>query len=508
FQELAHRKFRKEGSVAPKEQTPPVEIPQASTKNGKSTKETGGLVPRPTAFPRGLRWVHTPYPSSGRAAEGQQEKAPTAKPMAPLRVTARATNQVRLTEADRYSEADSERPPDEDFDTAWLTQQDPPRPPPAGRYRDRNNGARNERPPQQGRSNFPPTKPRACFNCGKTGHVQMNCPEPQKNTARWANGEKVDYGYTDCDTETVYEDCEPPTILHSTFEGEWVPDTPSPRRASGTAPAAPRKERVCHSCGVKGTVRTCLPHLAPSCPNGPCTRARTKMSQPKVPPQKTKSSPQKEKMPLRQTRSKRATQEEPQVHLVTRPIVWEHQPELDLSDEESYEEEDYGNVRVTRSGPEVLDPYGARARMPAHRTPVIITPPLAPRQVPQPLGRDTHRQPARSQQAPAAAALHPSGRPRGIAPATEHAAGRATSNPPVPCPSVTGTFPLSWFKTEPYLAHGSPQLLQDMSRTLRKVGQLAATSADPTNEPVVRNATTFPTPEPPVGEGTFWDRTR
>ncbi|GAQ78304.1 hypothetical protein KFL_000110010 [Klebsormidium nitens] len=50
------------------------------------------------------------------------EKAPTAKPTAPLRVTARATNQVRLTEADRYSEADSERPPDEDFDTARLTQ--------------------------------------------------------------------------------------------------------------------------------------------------------------------------------------------------------------------------------------------------------------------------------------------------------------------------------------------------------------------------------------------------
>src|SRR3569623_768062 len=179
------------------------------------------------------------------------EKAPTAKPTAPLQVTARATNQVRIAEADRYSEADSEHPQDEDFDTARLTQQDQPRPPAAGRYPERNTGARNERPQQQGRSSFPP-KPRACFNCGKTGHVQMHCPEPQKNTARWANEEEVDYGYADCDTETVYEDCEPPTIMHSTFEGEWVPDTPAPRQASGIVPSAPLKARVCHSCGKKG----------------------------------------------------------------------------------------------------------------------------------------------------------------------------------------------------------------------------------------------------------------
>src|SRR3569623_2034673 len=303
------------------------------------------------------------------------EKAPTAKPPAPLRVTARATNQVRIAEADRYSETDSERPQDEDFDTARLTQQDQPRPPAAGRYPDRNTGARNERPQQQGRSSFPP-KPRACFNCGKTGHVQMHCPEPQKNTARWANGEEVDYGYADCDAETVYEDCEPPTILHSTFGGEWVPDTPAPRQASGKVPSAPLKERVCHSCGKKGTVRTNQPHPALNCPKGPRTRARTQKLQATAPTLTQKSSPQKPKLSPRKTRAKRAKQEEPQVHLMTGPIGWAHQPELDLSDDESYEEEDYGNVRVTRSGPEVLDPYGARVRMPTHRTPVIITPPL------------------------------------------------------------------------------------------------------------------------------------
>ncbi|GAQ85796.1 hypothetical protein KFL_002550030 [Klebsormidium nitens] len=133
------------------------------------------------------------------------EKAPVTK-AAPLRITARAANQVRVAEADRVSEADSERPQDDKMETARYTQQEQPRQLAAGRYPDRNGGVRGERPPQSNRPNFPPTKPQTCFNCLKTGHVQRDCPEPQKNTARWANGEEVEYGYDDCDAETVYED--------------------------------------------------------------------------------------------------------------------------------------------------------------------------------------------------------------------------------------------------------------------------------------------------------------
>ena len=397
------------------------------------------------------------------------EKAPATKPLVAPRAATRATSQVRVTEADRASDAGSERPAEDDLDTARFSQHDQPRQQAAGRYSDRNGGPRNDRPPQQNRTGYAPTKPRDCFNCGKTGHVRIDCPEPQKNAVRWTAGDETEFGYEDCDAETVYEDGEQSIIMHSTLQGGWGPEKTPERTQRKAPPRRPARAGSCAPCDKRT-------HLARDCPlrTNPTPRSRPR-------PRTQESDRPRSRPPT------------PQVHhLATGPIGWEHEPELNLSDADSGADEDYGNVRVTRSGPEVLDPYGARVRMPANRVPVSTTNPLVPGQVPPLPGRDSRRPSVAEQLATGAALSHPAGRQRGIAPATEHAAGRATSNPPVPCPAVSGTFPLSWFKADAYLAHGSPQLLQDMSRTLRKVGQLSGTPTDSINEPIVRNATTSP----------------
>jgi hypothetical protein len=158
---------------------------------------------------------------------------------------------------------------------------------------------------------------------------------------------------------------------------------------------------------------------------------------------------------------------------------WEHEPFLDLGEDEG----EYTVMFANASGPQLLDAYGGRQRMPQQRveihvkghvmqvtaipraTPAEHTGSAGPPVVqgnapPKPAtARAAHAQPSR-------------GREPGIADLTDDAGERASSAPPpANVPTMKGTFSMEWAPTKERVTHDSPPLVGDMASTMRKVGQ-------------------------------------
>jgi hypothetical protein len=134
---------------------------------------------------------------------------------------------------------------------------------------------------------------------------------------------------------------------------------------------------------------------------------------------------------------------------------WEHEPFLDLEDDE----EESTVMAANATGPQLLDAYGARQRMPQQRVPIPVNCPVLPVTA---IPRATPVEPIRSAgppavqgnappqpaTAPTAPAPPPRSREPGIADLTDDAGGRASSAPPsANVPTVTGTFPMEWAPT-------------------------------------------------------------
>ncbi|GAQ91262.1 hypothetical protein KFL_007540010 [Klebsormidium nitens] len=409
------------------------------------------------------------------------------------RTPVRAPNYVRTAEA-QATDDPGDDPPEEDGDTVRFSQQGllpEPRPPRAKTTRktpadcatrgtDQGSHGTTNANHRVNNANSPANSASLTGTPGSNATRETCAKETTADGGARGTSPATAGTADDYEAETVYDDYESPCILHSTLDKGWEEEKPkeTPRRSPSAPPrhVAPATgeppRRTCYSCGRPGQPK---PHVSAACPNG-------------------------------------TPKPEPKVQMATGPLGWEHEPELDLSDDDYYEEDTCDNVRVTRGGRELLDERGARVKLPANRVPIMTTGHIVPLQVPTGTYRGTPSgmRPGLPDRPPLIGSLTPSRRPRGIAPATENAAGRATSAPPVPCPSVSGTFPLSWFRSEAYTAHGNPQLLQDMARTLKKVGQ-ASTAPNPddfTGAANVRNATASaasspPTEDEPVVERVF-----
>jgi hypothetical protein len=164
---------------------------------------------------------------------------------------------------------------------------------------------------------------------------------------------------------------------------------------------------------------------------------------------------------------------------------WEHEPFLDLGDDE----EEATVMGANATGPQLLDTYGARRRMLQQRVPVPVNRPVLPVTT---IPRATTNEEAggllpalaaaHSQAATAAPPPAPQPKPRepGIADLTADAGGRASSEQQsANVPTMTGTFPTEWAPTKDWINHGSPSLIRDMASTMRKVGQTLCKQTTP-----------------------------
>jgi hypothetical protein len=166
---------------------------------------------------------------------------------------------------------------------------------------------------------------------------------------------------------------------------------------------------------------------------------------------------------------------------------WEHEPFLDLGEDE----EESTVMAANATGPQLLDAYGARQRMPQQRVPIPVNRPVLPvTAIPRTTpvegtgsaGSPTAQgnAPPHSATAPAAPAQPLRSREPGIADLTDDAGGRASSAPPsANVPTMTGTFSMEWTPTKEWFKHGSPSLIRDMASTMRKVGQTLCKQSAP-----------------------------
>jgi hypothetical protein len=156
---------------------------------------------------------------------------------------------------------------------------------------------------------------------------------------------------------------------------------------------------------------------------------------------------------------------------------WEHEPFLDLGDDE----EETTVMAANATGTQLLDTYGARQKMPRQRVPIPVNRPVLPVTA---IRRATTNEeagglsPALAAAQPQAATAAPTSAPQpkprepGIADLTADARGRASLNQQsANVPTMTGTFPMEWAPTKEWIKHGSSSLNRDMASTMRKVGQ-------------------------------------
>jgi hypothetical protein len=156
---------------------------------------------------------------------------------------------------------------------------------------------------------------------------------------------------------------------------------------------------------------------------------------------------------------------------------WEHEPFLDLG---APDEEESIVMAANATGPQLLDTYGARQRMPQQRVPIPVNRPVLPvtailRAAPAAQGIVTPAAQAVAQPPttpPAEPAPPRATREPGIVDLTADAGGRASvEQPAANVPTMTGTFPMEWAPTKEWIKHGSSSLIRDMASTMRKVGQ-------------------------------------
>jgi hypothetical protein len=164
---------------------------------------------------------------------------------------------------------------------------------------------------------------------------------------------------------------------------------------------------------------------------------------------------------------------------------WEHEPFLDLGEDEEESTVMVANAR----GPQLLDTNGVRQRMPQQRVPIPVNRPVLPVTAIRraaPAAQDLVTPAAQAVAQPPTAALPAEPAPPratrepGIVDLTADAGGRASSEQSAAnVPTMTETFPMEWAPTKEWIKHGSPSLIRDMASTMRKVGQTLCKQSAP-----------------------------